>query len=195
MRHCRGAQLSWTLGKTCQNYSHFPHSPPSPFPQSTPVLRSKTIVKVQKNINPERNIYKNSFSSRYKKNVVESFLYFPLSSGGFLYKRNEQPWRKVTASGNSNIYSLTHSEQKCFWVGLTKRCFCLSLGKRRSNYSSSLLQLDTHYDTCNRGEVALRRNVGFFYPQEKQKHKPSSSSYCFLILKLFCKAAIFLLFS
>lgn len=184
MRFCWGAQLSQTLGKT--NFS---------FSQSTPVLSSKQRQSWKfKKVSILKQTFMKTPSPPTIKNVAESFLYFPWDSGGFLCKRGKQPWRKVTATGNSINLQPHTLWAKVFldWSGKSWR-FCslvpwkeeLPLLQLTASTWHSLWYLQQRW-SCSKKECFS------FHPQEKQKHKPSSSCYCFLVLELSWRAAIVL---
>lgn len=172
MRHCRGAQSLRTLDKINFWFS------PNNF-----CVKFKTKIT---NINPESNIYENFFSSPVGEKRRRVFCIF--HEAPFFCTKGMNSLEERSQAVATSSFSASHAPSKSVSRLVWKKpgdTFYLSLWKRSSNYSSSWLQLDTHYDICNRGEVAVRRRFVFLsIHRKKQMHKPSSSSsYCFLVLE------------
>lgn len=102
MRFCWGAQLSQTLGKT--NFSFSPINPCAEF-------KEKTILKVQKSVNPETNIYENSFSSHYKKCGWE-FSVFSMRLWGIFVQKEQTALKKGHSHWQLNQFAASHTLSK-----------------------------------------------------------------------------------
>lgn len=175
MRFCWGAQLSQTLGKT--NFSFSPINPCAEF-------KAKTILKVQKSVNPETNIYENSFSSHYKKCGWE-FSVFSMRLWGIFVQKGQTALKKGHSHWQLNQFAASHTLSKSVSRLVWQKAgdsVPLFLGKRSSHYSSSPLQPDTHYDTCSRDEVAPRRNVFLSIHRKNKNTNPAAAVTAFLSL-------------
>lgn len=188
MRHCWGAQLSWTWGKT--NFY---------FPQSTPVLSSKQRQswKSKKNVNPEINIYKTPSPPTIKK-CGREFSLFSMKLWGFSVQKEWTALKK----GHSQ-WKLHHLQPQTLWAKVfldwsdkSWRC-CLPASWKEELHllwvtASTWLSL---WHLQQRWSCFKKECVFLSIHRKKQKHKPSSSRHCFLVLELFCRAAIVPLFS